>query len=170
MDPIRKIPKKVTKKLVNKVTNWQYFHRKTGLKRAEKRNTWLYSDTCFTKPISEFAHFGKNDHKTKAKIASLIYKIVLKEILLKRNSTLNIKISISRPSKSTEKFANVVKYNDKVYVVCKVLLQIKSCNGLFLSAMSLRRTSKDLNSCPSFLPSFLLHWDKILTKTKSISL
>ena len=31
MDPIRKIPKKVTKKFVNKVINRQYFHRKTGL-------------------------------------------------------------------------------------------------------------------------------------------
>ena len=57
--------------------------------------------------------------------------MVLKEILLKRNATLNIKISISRPSRSTEKFAKVVKYNDKVYVVCKVLLQLKSCNGSF---------------------------------------
>ena len=28
MDPIRKIPKKVTKKFVNKVINRQYFHRK----------------------------------------------------------------------------------------------------------------------------------------------
>ena len=32
MDPIRKIPKKITKKFVNKVINRQYFHRKTGLK------------------------------------------------------------------------------------------------------------------------------------------
>ena len=32
MDPIRKIPKKVTKKFVNKVINRQFFHRKTGLK------------------------------------------------------------------------------------------------------------------------------------------
>ena len=31
MDPIRKIPKKVTKKFVSKVINRQYFHRKTGL-------------------------------------------------------------------------------------------------------------------------------------------
>ena len=31
MDPIRKIPKKVTKKFVNKVINRQYFHRRTGL-------------------------------------------------------------------------------------------------------------------------------------------
>ena len=31
MDPIRKIPMKVTKKFVNKVINIQYFHRKTGL-------------------------------------------------------------------------------------------------------------------------------------------
>ena len=31
MDPIRKIPKKITKKFVNKVINRQYFHRKTGL-------------------------------------------------------------------------------------------------------------------------------------------
>ena len=134
MDPIRKIPKKVTKKLVNKVTNWQYFHRKTGLKRAEKRNTWLYSDTCFTKSIYEFSTFWQKRHqnqKNKTKKASLIYKIVLKETLLKRNATLNIKISISRPSRSTEKFANVVEYNDKVYVVCKFLL-IKSWDGQFL--------------------------------------
>ena len=32
MDPFRKIPKKFTKKLGNKVINRQYFHRKTGLK------------------------------------------------------------------------------------------------------------------------------------------
>ena len=32
MDPIRKIPKKITKKFVKKVINRQYFHRKTGLK------------------------------------------------------------------------------------------------------------------------------------------
>ena len=31
MDPIRKIPKKVAKKFVNKVINRQYFHKKTGL-------------------------------------------------------------------------------------------------------------------------------------------
>ena len=31
MDPIRKIPKKFTKKFVNKVINGQYFHSKTGL-------------------------------------------------------------------------------------------------------------------------------------------
>ena len=31
MDPIRKIPKKITKKFVNKVINRQYFYRKTGL-------------------------------------------------------------------------------------------------------------------------------------------
>ena len=37
----------------------------------------------------------------------------------------------------------------------------------FLSAMSLPRTSKDLNF---FLPSFfLLHWDKILTKSKILT-
>ena len=97
--------------------------------RKETRD-YLYSYTCFTKPISEFAHFGKSNHKTKTKKASLIYKIALKEILLKRNATLNIKISISRPSECTEKFANVV-YNDKVYVVCKLLL-IKSWDGQFL--------------------------------------
>ena len=34
MDPIRKIPKKVTKKFVSKVINRQYFHRKTGLKTS----------------------------------------------------------------------------------------------------------------------------------------
>ena len=32
MDPIRKIPKKFTKKFGNKVINRQYFCRKTGLK------------------------------------------------------------------------------------------------------------------------------------------
>ena len=32
MDPIRKIPKKFTKKAGNKVNNKQYFRRKTGLK------------------------------------------------------------------------------------------------------------------------------------------
>ena len=31
MDPIRKIPKKFTKKFGNKVINRQYFRRKTGL-------------------------------------------------------------------------------------------------------------------------------------------
>ena len=31
MDPIRKIPKKFTKKFGNKVINRQYFGRKTGL-------------------------------------------------------------------------------------------------------------------------------------------
>ena len=34
MDPFRKIPKKVTKKFVDKVINRQYFHRKTGLQRV----------------------------------------------------------------------------------------------------------------------------------------
>ena len=38
MDPIRKIPKKVTKTFVNKVTNRQYFHRKTGLKCYPKHS------------------------------------------------------------------------------------------------------------------------------------
>ena len=38
MDPIRKIPKKFTKKFGNKVINRQYFCRKTGLK-AEGRKT-----------------------------------------------------------------------------------------------------------------------------------
>ena len=37
MDPIRKIPKKFTKKFGNKVINRQYFHRKTGLKRLIQR-------------------------------------------------------------------------------------------------------------------------------------
>ena len=36
MDPIRKIPKKVTKKFVSKVINRQDFHRKTGLKSQIK--------------------------------------------------------------------------------------------------------------------------------------
>ena len=35
MDPIRKIPKKFTKKSGNKVINRQHFCRKTGLKRRE---------------------------------------------------------------------------------------------------------------------------------------
>ena len=34
MDPIRKIPKKFTKKFGNKVINRQYFRRKTGLKAS----------------------------------------------------------------------------------------------------------------------------------------
>ena len=39
MDPIRKIPKKFTKKFGNKVINRQYFCRKTGLKlRTIARN------------------------------------------------------------------------------------------------------------------------------------
>ena len=32
MDPNRKIPKRFTKKFVNKIINKQYFNRKTGLK------------------------------------------------------------------------------------------------------------------------------------------
>ena len=36
MDPIRKIPKRVTKKFVKKVINRQYFHRKTGLQSLDK--------------------------------------------------------------------------------------------------------------------------------------
>ena len=40
MDPIRKIPKKFTKKFGNKVINRQYFRRKTGLKTA-KTSKWL---------------------------------------------------------------------------------------------------------------------------------
>ena len=35
MDPIRKIPKKFTKKFGNKVINRQYFRRKTGLNSAQ---------------------------------------------------------------------------------------------------------------------------------------
>ena len=42
---------------------------------------------------------------------------------------------------------------------------IPAPNYKFLSAISLRRTSKDLN----FLPSFLLHWDKIFTKIKILT-
>ena len=34
MDPIRKIPKKVTKNFVKKVINRHYFHRKTGLESS----------------------------------------------------------------------------------------------------------------------------------------
>ena len=43
---------------------------------------------------------------------------------------------------------------------------LKNLYMYFLSAMSLRLTFKDLNSCPSFL---LLYWDKILTKTKVLT-
>ena len=43
MDPIRKIPNKVTKKFANKVINRQYFHRKTRLKDPEVRLNFL---TC----------------------------------------------------------------------------------------------------------------------------
>ena len=39
MDPIRKIPKKFTKKSGNKVINRQYFRRKTGLKTKTKTKT-----------------------------------------------------------------------------------------------------------------------------------
>ena len=35
MDPIRKIPKKFTKKFGNKVINRQYFRRKTGLEVSQ---------------------------------------------------------------------------------------------------------------------------------------
>ena len=35
MDPIRKIPNKITKKIVKKVNNRQYFHRKTGLETTK---------------------------------------------------------------------------------------------------------------------------------------
>ena len=38
MDPIGKIPKKITKKFVNKVINKQYFRRKTGL--YSSRSSW----------------------------------------------------------------------------------------------------------------------------------
>ena len=38
MDSIRKIPKKVTKKFVNKIMNRQNFHRKTGLKTLDLKN------------------------------------------------------------------------------------------------------------------------------------
>ena len=37
MDPIRKIPKKVTKKFHGKVISRQYFHRKTGPLSKEKK-------------------------------------------------------------------------------------------------------------------------------------
>ena len=37
MDPIRKMPRKVTKKFGNKVINRQYFCRKTGLKSIKLR-------------------------------------------------------------------------------------------------------------------------------------
>ena len=35
MDPIRKIPNKITNKFVKKVNNRQYFHRKTGLETTK---------------------------------------------------------------------------------------------------------------------------------------
>ena len=38
MDPIRKTPKKFTKKSGNKVINRQYFCRKTGLKEQKNPN------------------------------------------------------------------------------------------------------------------------------------
>ena len=38
MDPFRKIPKKFTKKFGSKVTNRQYFRRRTGLKNSEPGN------------------------------------------------------------------------------------------------------------------------------------
>ena len=38
MDPIRKIPKKFTKKFGNKVINRQYFRRNTGLKMFQNMN------------------------------------------------------------------------------------------------------------------------------------
>ena len=41
MDPIRKIPKKFTKKSGNKVINRQYFCRKTGLKTGRLSGDWL---------------------------------------------------------------------------------------------------------------------------------
>ena len=44
MDPIRKIPKKFTKKSGNKVINRQYFCRKTGLKPAELGPTQVASE------------------------------------------------------------------------------------------------------------------------------
>ena len=43
MDPIRKIPKKFTKKFGNKVINRQYFHRKTGLESQQKRLCWIFN-------------------------------------------------------------------------------------------------------------------------------
>ena len=38
MDPNRKITKKFTKKFDSKVTNRQYFHKKTGLKGLSEVN------------------------------------------------------------------------------------------------------------------------------------
>ena len=43
MNPIRKIPKKVTKKFIKKVINRQCFHRKTGLKIKGIPDTFSYS-------------------------------------------------------------------------------------------------------------------------------
>ena len=43
MDPIRKIPKKFTKKFGNKVINRQYFRRKTGLKFLASIVYWYIS-------------------------------------------------------------------------------------------------------------------------------
>ena len=42
MDPIRKMPKKVTKKFVSKVINRQYFHRKTGLNVHVRVSSWTW--------------------------------------------------------------------------------------------------------------------------------
>ena len=41
MDPIRKIPKKFTKKSGNKVINRQYFCRKTGLKTKTGKISYM---------------------------------------------------------------------------------------------------------------------------------
>ena len=47
MDPIRKIPKKFTKKIGNKVINRQYFRRKTGLYTSKL--LWIFEKRCSPK-------------------------------------------------------------------------------------------------------------------------
>ena len=47
MDPIRKIPKKFTKKFGNKVINRQYFRRKTGLEQMSEQKMRSQSSDCF---------------------------------------------------------------------------------------------------------------------------
>ena len=55
MDPIRKIPKKFTKKFGNKVINRQYFCRKTGLKALY----WLYQVAIlYVKKLDQNPHPG----------------------------------------------------------------------------------------------------------------
>ena len=48
MDPIRKIPKKFTKKFGNKVINRQYFCRKTGLQTLQRSSALLVINCLIT--------------------------------------------------------------------------------------------------------------------------